>query len=553
MKNAGALVVLIAILAGLSYEKTIAQGETVLPSLNFLRSISSLGVGEQGVASLSAIDALQLNPANLVYSRPFQLSYFRSPLHDLLNMDIPLVAVASTISVPKIGYFGIEYLNWDESEFGAVTAYERSVAVGYARDLSPDFNVGVQLRYARGSFSSNVQNRALAATTDKLFMSAGVSYESRLLDRSVDFGFSLTNFGTAVTYLDPAQADPPPSQLNIGANLFALESDHYSLALQVEMTKPIVKRDATGAGQSSFTSLFNDWSDFPRDATLHTGLAYRWMPLELGNGFSLYQEFYVGNNSAGSVAGLRNYWAHGATVGVGYNRYHVALGYAGLWYNTNPDVLLAFPQNLPSEMFQVTFSADQSPFFENEVQGAPLAGLKHIFLAVGTGPSFRVGRYHEISDASAGFQRENTFSYFLESDFYIDKANALIAKLTYDPIPVHIVMNFLVPGSTIDSKIETFAFSSLYRYHPFDGVRPLYVQGGLGIIRSNPVFGTTPQYYYNTNLTVGAGALLEVGSDVVVIPTLDFTTLLDRVSNGTPGLGGYNQFDIGVKVGYAVK
>jgi hypothetical protein len=40
---------------------------------------------------------------------------------------------------------------------------------------------------------------------------------------------------------------------------------------------------------------------------------------------------------------------------------------------------------------------------------------------------------------------------------------------------------------------------------------------------------------------------------VVVIPSLDFTTLLDRVSNGTPGLGGYNQFDIGVKVGYAVK
>jgi hypothetical protein len=530
-----------------------SQGVSALRSVNYLRSVSSLGMGEQGVASRSALDAMPFSPANLVYSNAMEFSYFQNPFFTAFDNGLPFTSIASTISLPGIGYFGIEYTNWDEGVMAISTpsnpepseylpTYERSVAVGYARNLNDNFSGGVSARFVKGSFGE--------VSTSKLFISAGLNYDSRILDRNFNAGFSLMNFGTPVEYIDYAGADAPPSTMNLGANYFPVEEDHASIAIQLEATKPIEKQDDSGVGQSSLTSLFNDWSDFPNDVIAHAGMAFRWKQLDLGNGFSFGQEFYIGNTSAGAEAGLRNYLTHGATVILGYNDYRFSVGYGSPWYNMR-NYSYSYPTNIPSEMFQITLSTGHSPFAQTESHKFAPAGLKRIIILAGTGPSLRVGRYHETYEPVPSMHMDNTFSYFLESDFYIDNRNALVAKLTYNNIPLHVYMPIGGTVYTLESQFETIAISSLYRYHPLADLLPLYVQGGLGIIRTNPVVNVSPHYYYNSTFAVGTGACFELVSNVYVVPSVDFIVMLSRVSYETPGMGGYNQFDLGLKLGYA--
>jgi hypothetical protein len=530
-----------------------SQGSTVLPSLNYMRSVSSIGLGEQGVASRSAIEGMQFNPANLSYSKPLELSFFNYRYNTFLDHGLPFMSIATTFSIPDIGYFGIEYTNWDQGDWNistpdypegigsTFTVYERSVALAYARNIGQGYNAGIEARYARGCYGD--------ISTDKLFFSAGINYDSRLFDRTFNAGFSLTNFGTPVVYLSDIQSDPPPSNLNLGFNYLPVENDHTSLALQVETTRPISGRGDDGTGKSSLSSLFSEWSDFPRDVILHTGIAFRWRQLDLGKGFSFGQEFAIGNSSAGVKSGLRNYFTHSASVTIGYNDYNLSAGYSSPWYDLRR-YSSYFYNNIPPEMFQVSLSTSQSPFSGGNSTGNSAAGLKRIILLAGAGPSLRVGRYHEISDQYLGMHMDNSLSYYLESDFYFDDANALIARFSYNGIP----MRYFWVGSSqlfFESTFETISLSSQYRYHPLDSFRPFFVEGGVGILRTNPVFETSPRYYYSTTVAAGTGACFEVASGLYVVPSIDFVMMLNRVSYQTPGIGGYDQFDLGLKFGYA--
>ncbi|MDP2207777.1 MAG: PorV/PorQ family protein [Bacteroidota bacterium] len=541
-----------------------SQGEAAMYYLNFPRSVASIGLGEQGVVSRSSLDALTYNPANLIFAKNIQLSFFRNPFY-MYGWNLPFTSINSSLHIPNLGYFGFEYLNWNLGKFmitslegpeivKIIEVYERSISIGYANLFSEEFATGIQIRYAKDKFGTD---------TDKFLFSGGLNYNTNLFNRSLNFGFSLTNFSTAIEYRDKLSSgeeyiniEPPPSEIKLGLNFNALENDYHNIALQFQLTKPIVERVDNFRGQSAFKSLFTDWQDFPRDVTVHTGLSFDWNPLYLGGGFSFFQKFYLGNRSTGPKSYLTNYYTHAAIIGFAYQGVTISAGYGGWWHNVH-SANYYFPQKLPRETFQFNVGVDQELIFNGIEKTSAAKKLEKIIIFAGPSYTFRLGRSKEENynywGMYWGIKYKNSLSYSIETDFYVDENNALISNFSYQSVPIDISIGYFSPPWTYESKIETFLFSSAYRYHPIETFQPLFIQGGLGIIRANPVIETYPKYDYRTFLTASMGALIELPANISLIPSVNFTTILSAVSGSAPRLGGYNQLDVSVKLGYQVK
>jgi len=547
-----------------------AQSTQAMYYLNYPRSISSLGMGEQSVALRTSEDALTYNLANLVFVERPMISFFHQPFQmaaSITDLHIPLNAFSVVFNIKNIGTFGVEYINWDLGE-GVISTtenpegdgklyhfYERSLSIAYAREFCKNFSAGIQLRYVKSSLGPG--------SAENLFFSAGLNYSPQILDNKFNFGFSLINFGGTVDYprLNTAEesfnSSPPPSKLNLGVGFIPVDNNFYFLQTQLAISKPFdqgpIQNRNIPRAESSFKTLFTDWDDFPRDATLHTGIAFNWKPLDLGYGFSFFQEFYLGNYSVGNKAGLNNFYTHGGRIGIEFDGLQFSAGYAGRWHNVHYPNYLQW--KFPYESVQFTFGINEDLLFNREKQEDNYAKPKNIILSFGVGRSFRVGKFKESSLGGPTpyyaphieeFTDENNFS--IEGAFYIDEQNAIVSNLIYNPTDY--VVKF--QGQEIaKTKIEIFSISSSYRYHPLKIFLPLFVQGGLSIVRLNPTSQYFyPKYDYKTALLFSIGANVAVYEGIILTPFTNYNLMLSRDGNTAPRLGGFNQFDLGVKVGY---
>lgn len=543
-----------------------AQTTQAMYYLNYPRSVYSLGMGEQSVALRTSEDALNYNPANLIFIERPTVSFFHQPFQmaaSIFDMNIPLNSYSAMFKIENIGAFGIEYLDWDLGEFNINTpdtpegdlanAYERSFSIGYARELCKNFSAGIQLRYAKSNLVGGATAEEFSASSEKLFVSAGLNYSPQFLENKLNIGFSLTNFGSTVWYVDEAQADPPPSKLNLGVGFVPIDNNFYSLQTQLAISKPFdqgpIQNGNIPKAESSFKTLFTDWKDFPNDATLHTGVAFNWKPLDLGYGFSFFQEFYLGNYSVGNKTGLNNFYTHGGKIGIEFNGLQFTAGYAGRWHNVHYPNYLQW--KFPYETVQFSLGMSENLLFSKEEQIIEHAQPKNIILSFGVGRSFRIGKLNERSypgsiGATEGFENGNIF--FIEGAYYLNEQNALVSNIFYNP------SDYVVKYQGQEyfrNKVEIFSVLSSYRYHPLELFLPLFIQGGLSIVRLNPTSKyLSPKYDYKTALLFSIGANVAVYEGIILAPFANYNLMLSKDGNTAPRLGGFNQFDLGLKVGY---
>ena len=248
---------------------------------------------------MNAVDAMEYNPANLIFSDSLSLSYFRNPWN-LFTWSFPLTSANATVQLPNGGTVGAEYTDWDFGEETVTTEdnpdggqlfhpYERSLAVGYAMPLSHEFAIGGQLRYAWQSF-------APASKAGQILFSLGANYRPPMFVDRLNLGLSFMNFGTAVQYsasqIGVETLLSPPAQINLGINALAVKNIFADLDFMLGVKKPIEKTAGSPdyQGESSFTALTSDWNDFPNDMTVQVGLNYLFHPVYLGAGVSFIQE-----------------------------------------------------------------------------------------------------------------------------------------------------------------------------------------------------------------------------------------------------------------------
>jgi hypothetical protein len=352
--------------------------------------------------------------------------------------------------------------------------------------------------------------------------------------------YDLSSFN--ITNRDP-ELDSPPSNLNLGVYAEPAANDFFSFGIQLAFSK-LFDRKAGEEAASSFKTLFTDWSQFPNDAILSTGLAFNWKPLRLGENVYFWQELYLGNKSSGSKAGINNFYSHGGLIGVEYSGIKFTAGYAGYWHNVGYKNYISL--DFPYEMFQFTLRLSEDYLFMNKSQeGSSDKFLDRIVLSSGTGYTYRVGKF---SEPHPWYKYENGMSYYFEAGFYFSKNCALISTLIYNPINVKY--------STIDldfTTIETFTLASSIRYFPYEEIEFLFFQTGIGIYRLNPIVKSTPRYDYKAAIITAIGSELEIYNGFYIIPTINWFLTFDRTSGSAPRMQGWNQFDYVLKFGYSFR
>jgi len=537
----------------LLYFNLYAQGTQAFDFVYLPHSISSFGTGWQGVASLTNDDALIYNPAKLNLTDKYKLSFYRNPFQMIGAGPLPLTDFTFYYNIDSINSFGISYNNWDFGETLITTAddpvgtekvyiYQRSFSAGYARRLGSNISAGIQLRYAYWNGPK--------ITPSGFFISLGLLYNPELWNRRLNLGFSIMNLGPAVKFESFAEEnyesyDPPPTQLNVGAYFITAENNYFSLPISLSISKPFDKRDSKGNGESSFKTIFTDWSDFPNDAALHAGLSFIWKPLNLGNGFSYIQDIFIGNYSSGNKTGLQNYYTHGADIGINYKGISFKMGYAGVSHNVHS--LNYFKWTFPYETFQFTIELNDNLFNRNKMEETDSKPQSVIF-SLGLGRVTRLGIAKSYTIENYTYSADDNYSYSLESSFYFNNNNALVAAIVYNSLLTH--YSYL-SANLLNVKIETFTFFSSYRYHFLEQFHPVFIQAGLGIFRLNPVILSSPRYDYKTALQFSTGLTLDYLDPFVIMPVIDYNFIIyPAVSGDAPRIQGYNQLNFILKLGY---
>ncbi|MEW5799852.1 MAG: hypothetical protein AB1728_12700 [Bacteroidota bacterium] len=347
----------------------------------------------------------------------------------------------------------------------------------------------------------------------------------------------------------------PSSYIRLGFEYDIVSNPLFTLTLHSETSKELVKNGWNA--ESSFEALFNDWNDAPRDMTLHSGISFVWNPIPLGKNISFIQETYLGHLTNGPKSGSRTTFYNGINVGIAVNKIQFLAGFANMWHLVNSDAYYSFFNRMPWEIFQFTIKSPLGYTPETESSQSVLDG--NIILSLGLGYTQRIGRYTEYTMINRPPEYLKIIYpdrplYDLESAFYFSEQSALTFSLQYARLLATYKINatlFFPPPVYFETnlRIESLSLTSAYRYHPFAEYANGFFEIGFGVQRQNPIENTNPKYNYNSFVTGHIGTLVPF-SNILIIPKLGFTSLLARITGSAPRLGGYNQFEFSLNVGY---
>ncbi|MBL0175943.1 MAG: hypothetical protein IPP94_11885 [Ignavibacteria bacterium] len=343
-----------------------------------------------------------------------------------------------------------------------------SLAIGYARSVAADVHAGAALRY--NSWTGDVQN------VNFLLVSGGVTWTPTVFDRKLHLGISLMDFGDALVPSYPMLGDArdaPPAEFRIGLGLQLLNEDALTVPFMMDVSKPLEYSEGTKA-LSSFTALFRDWNDFPRDATLHTGIGFEWKPLDLCNDISFFQRIAFGNYSTGPKAGPYNVFTLSAQAGLAYKGLVAEAGVGAEWQHL-PLESWHLPSRVPRELFEFTLRAPTG-ILQGDVQSIPPAHrLDRIVISAGSSWTLHVGEYDDTE-----FLLADGPSWQMDIAMYIDSRSALVASMDHEQLEAEWRDQ---DADGIEERTAIWRYAAQFRWHPFTSPSGLYVQCGAGASR----------------------------------------------------------------------
>lgn len=523
-------------------------------------SLHSIGMGEQGVALFSTEDAQNYNPANLIYSHNISIGYFKRT-NKIFGYYFPLSNLDLSANIKNIGAFGFEIKTWDYGEtfttspespepIGKSESFDRSYALGFARNLSPGLALGSNVKYVYNYYGNSLKGKSW-------MFGIGLNYKPRYLKDRMSIGASLMNLSSTVTYkeklteMEPEFENAPPTVLHLGVYGLPLKNDYFNIGVQIGLSKYF----AGDKPKSSFELLFSDWQDFPEDLKLSTGMNFKWEKISLGKGFYIFQEFAVGNSSQGYKESLTNFYTHSASIGMGYKDYEFIAGYAGYWHNVHYSRYLQ--PIVPWETFKFSFKWNGNILNSNlfEQQSSKIKPAKNVVISTGMGYSKKLGQFSKIEDLGYSITRSDELSYYLLAEFELNNNFDLIAKVSYSPFRLsyktYYVQHDEIHNYVFNIEYESFAVTSLLRYNPVNLLKNLFIQSGIGVWRWNPTYKkTNPRYTNNPLIETGFGYKILLWDHLYFSPTVSWLLTLVKTTGSAPRLQGYNQIDFALMAGY---
>lgn len=517
-------------------------GQPVPTAFNFIeipRSALIFGLGNQGVALDGGLATMQYNPAGIA-SLP-DVS-FESGKRDALMID-PAYALSwyrFGIHLNGIGAFAFEYCKLDLGDRRHVSGspeiveiydfIEQSYSLSYATSVTESFSAGGTIRYVHSTPDPEL-------TANHFLFSGGVLYQPVKLNNRLTIGFSLTDFGTPVTYADPNQGTPAPAYMRLGVSASPVSNENQKLTLVFEGSRSVADLDDRGNARSSFDALFSSFKHWPRDIEGHTGLVYSYPDINIANMLSFHQRLAFGVDDETGYYG-KNVMTASLVLGFTAKEVTIDFGVASIWHYISEDFRSHFiPRSIPDEELELRLS--YAP--RATVSGEERENIRTT-LTAGIGMLSPLDRLNDLMEG-------NGIAYTIELASYTSPSTAIVSSFSY--------YNNKSGGwlTTFDpnGKWHTYAISMMYRYEIATTGVPLYVQAGPTLSRwtYSPSYSglmASPKYTYLGGMTAEIGASVPIGP-FILVPCFDFISMWGGATGNAPRLAGLNQWSFGVKAG----
>lgn len=318
----------------------ILEANTITTAVPFLRinpDARSGGMGDVGVAMSPDVNALYNNPSKLAFigmdrleddGPDYGVSISYTPWLRALVKDIYLAALSGYYRFDErqtlgasLRYFSlgnIQFTDPNGAELGEGRPHELAFDVHYARALSPNFGVGVSLRFIYSNLASgyttpgNDVSPGIAGAADiSLFYTTPIKLKGRHTD--LNFGLAITNIGSKISYTDANRRDFIPTNLAIGGaweididanNEFNIYADINKLLV------PTPNDSGTHKDKSPIAGIFTSFADAPggfqeemREFYYSVGVEY-WYAKQFAVRFGYHHEHATKGNRKFLTAGL---------------------------------------------------------------------------------------------------------------------------------------------------------------------------------------------------------------------------------------------------------
>jgi hypothetical protein len=301
----------------------------------------STGMANLGVATSPDINSQHFNVSKYAFSQTKGgVSFSYSPWLHTLSDDM------SVLYLSGFGRIGdSHYLSGSVSYFAAgkiiltdgtttVTQNpgEWAIDVGYSRQLSPYFSMGLAFRYVSAIYAE--RNMLSVLSAGAFAADVGAYFRIPVKGQSLSAGLQLANIGSKLDIGNNGTAFLPMA-LRLGVHYEMNIQDIHALGFGVEANKPLVPENDADAGV--FAGMFKSFGNSFSEITFGFGAEYTWSHLLVARAGYLYNHEQYGGRSHFSLgAGIvyrrllfdASYWIPTSSGNNALsNTFYVTLGY----------------------------------------------------------------------------------------------------------------------------------------------------------------------------------------------------------------------------------
>lgn len=270
------------------------------------------GMGEAQVAVADDSYATYWNPAGLGFQEGYELSGMHVNWLPGLVDDMYYDFLAGRAPIENLGVFGthIIYLNAGEQQhtgpnqedLGTFFTYFASGAISYSTLISENSSIGFNFKILHQHLTDSntgVGTEETKGTATNFGFDVGYLGKN-YFNGKMDFGFMVANLGPKVIFNDKEQADPMPTNLKLGFNLRAYESNFNKVNLVYDVNKLLVGEYASmdwdgdgligGWDESGSADLNGDYNSDKQKEIAHTDSWWK------GIVTSFFDDWYLGGD-----------------------------------------------------------------------------------------------------------------------------------------------------------------------------------------------------------------------------------------------------------------
>ena len=266
------LLTIMLVLAGGA--QIFAQSQAGLIYLLISPGARAVGMGESFVATADDATATYWNPAGLAFMKNRHLSLMHTKWLPQLVDDMSYNFVSYTQEVESLGGtiggniifmdYGQQYITMENGPeiVGTFGSWDMAVTLSYGSKLSENLGIGVNMKYMRSNLANISSNTGAEGkgVANAFAVDLGVLYHMPFLP-GLTFGANLSNMGPSVSYIDPDQADPLPTNLKLGFSYKVLDTEFNQLRVSVDTNKLLALRKDDGTAEEFYVSIFRAWTD----------------------------------------------------------------------------------------------------------------------------------------------------------------------------------------------------------------------------------------------------------------------------------------------------